>query len=330
MIVPTNQWYPLLESREVRRRPVGAERLGQRFVFWRSDDGELHAHPDRCPHLGAALSSGSIRDNRLICPFHGFCFDARGRCVHVPAVGRHGRIPAGLAVTNYTVREAHGFIWLWWGNPAAATDTLPYFPELASGWQHHTVVVDWPVHYTRAIENQLDVAHLPFVHRTTIGAGGRAVVDGPHVEHDEAGIRVWVSNRHDYEAPLSNDALATAAGSRPPGLQLLFPGVWLLDLGPRVKNLIAFVPINATTTRYYLRSYHRIRPRLLAWPFERLISLSNRFILNQDRRVVVTQTPASSLDAEDDRHIEADRAIVLFRRWHRRAVAAAGGGPSRS
>ncbi|RYE70943.1 MAG: hypothetical protein EOO81_07000, partial [Oxalobacteraceae bacterium] len=30
-----------------------------------------HAHDDRCPHLGAALSSGAVRNDVLVCPFHG-------------------------------------------------------------------------------------------------------------------------------------------------------------------------------------------------------------------------------------------------------------------
>jgi hypothetical protein len=62
-----------------------------------------------------------------------------------------------------------------------------------------------------------------------------------------------------------------------------------------------------------------VRWRLLAWPFERLMNWSNRYILGQDRHVVVSQTPASSLDA-DDRHVAADRAIVLYRKWLARAL----------
>ncbi|MEY2853125.1 MAG: hypothetical protein RL030_257, partial [Pseudomonadota bacterium] len=231
-----------------------------------------------------------------------------------------GRIPAGLAVTTFPVREAHGLVWLWWGDPGKATDTLPYFAELGEGWHYHTITVDWPVHYTRAIENQLDSAHLPFVHRTTIGSSRRTVIEGPHVESSEAGIRVWVASRRDDGEPRSATELAAAAASTAPGLQLLFPGVWMLDLGPRLKNFIAFVPINESTTRYYLRTYHRIGIRLLAWPFERLMGLSSRYILGQDKCVVITQTPASSLDATEDRHIAADRAIVLYRKWHARAV----------
>jgi len=321
MRVPENHWYPLLEGRELKRRPLGLERLGRRFVFWRSDDGRVHAQRDRCPHLGAALSAGHIDDDHIVCPFHGFRFDREGRCTHIPSLGRNGRIPRGLAVESFVVREAHGFVWLWWGSRDEITADVPFFPQLEDGWRYHTVTVNWPVHYTRAIENQLDVAHLPFVHRTTIGAGGRSLVEGPYVEASEKGIRVWVTNRRDDGAPVrSLPELAAAAAGTDPGLDFLFPGVWLLNIGPRLKNFVAFVPINEAETRYYLRTYRRSGPRLLMRPMEWLSSRLSLLILGQDRRVVVTQTPASSADATDDRLVGADRAINQFRKLHARML----------
>lgn len=29
---------------------------------------------------------------------------------------------------------------------------LPFFEDLAQGWRYRTDIVDWPMHYTRAIE----------------------------------------------------------------------------------------------------------------------------------------------------------------------------------
>jgi hypothetical protein len=52
-----------------------------------------------------------------------------------------------------------------------------------------------------------------------------------------------------------------------------------------------------------------------------LMSQSNRFILNQDRRVVVKQTPASSEDAGQDRLVAADRAINEYRKQIARQLA---------
>ncbi|MBU6494003.1 MAG: aromatic ring-hydroxylating dioxygenase subunit alpha [Burkholderiales bacterium] len=319
MFVPREHWYPVLQSRELGRKPLGVERFGRRLVFWRTADGRAHAHFDRCPHLGAQLSRGTIDGDCLTCPFHGFAFDAQGQCRRIPAVGRQGKIPRGMALHAFAVREAHGLLWLWWGAPRATYPALPFFPELEHGWRYGTETVEWPVHYTRAIENQLDVAHLAFVHRTTIGAGGRSLVEGPYVESDDDGIRVWVSNAADVgQSPRTLAELATAAAGAPPGLHFRFPALWLLNLGARQKNMIAFVPVNENTTRYYLRFYHRVRNPLLARPLEFVMGLSNRFILNQDRRVVVTQTPPDSAHAQHDRLIGADRAISEFRSWHRR------------
>jgi phenylpropionate dioxygenase-like ring-hydroxylating dioxygenase large terminal subunit len=320
MRVLNNHWYPLLESRELRRKPIGLERLGRKFVFWRSVDGVPHASLDRCPHLGASLSAGRIENDHIVCPFHGFRYDGDGRCTHIPSLGIGGRIPNGLAVESFAVKEAHGFLWLWWGSRERIAPDLPYFPELENGWRHHTFTVDWPVHYTRAIENQLDVAHLPFVHRTTIGAGGRTLVEGPYVEASDKGIRVWVTNRRDDGPVRSLAELEAAAAGTNPGLDFLFPGVWLLDLGARLKNFVAFVPVNEQTTRYYVRAYRRSGSGLIARPFEWLMSLGSRFILSQDRRVVVTQTPPSSLDAGHDRLVSADRAVSQFRKLHARMM----------
>ncbi|WP_294540450.1 aromatic ring-hydroxylating dioxygenase subunit alpha [uncultured Rhodoblastus sp.] len=325
MILPANQWYPVLESREVGRRPFGVERLGARLVFWRTADGFPHAHPDRCPHLGAALSGGRIEADRLVCPFHGFEFDGQGRCVHIPANGRRRKIPEGMALPSLVLREAHGFIWLWRGEIRDLYPELPYFAPLETGWRHGTVAVDWPVHYTRAIENQLDVAHLAFVHRSTIGGGGRAFVEGPYVEADQQDIKVWVTNARDEgQATRGVAELKAAAAGREPSLHFKFPGVWLLNLSPRLKNFIAFTPINERKTRYYLRVYHRYLNPLAAKPFEALMGLSNRFILNQDKRVVVTQTPRESPPPGEDRLIEADRAIARFRTLHASLLEEAG------
>ncbi len=315
-------WYPLAESRELKKRPLGLERLGRRFVLWRSPDGKVHAHPDRCPHLGAALSGGRVCGDRLVCPFHGFEFTGDGQCRHMPAVGQGGRIPKGMMVASLPVLEAQGFVWLWWGAARESYPEPPFFALASEQWRYGTVVVDWPVHYSRAVENQLDVAHLAFVHRTTIGSGKRSLVEGPYVEADDGAIRVWVTNVREGERPARDlETLKAEARTREPTLTFLFPGLWMLNISPRLKNIVAFVPINDQTTRYYLRVYHRHRHPLLAKPFEWVLGVSNRIVLRQDRRVVVTQTPRDSADA-DDRLLGSDRAIAAFRRELARRLSA--------
>ncbi|GAB6139598.1 aromatic ring-hydroxylating dioxygenase subunit alpha [Methylosoma difficile] len=319
MKIPFNYWYPLLESHEVKTKPLGVERLGKNFVFWRTTDGEVHAQLDRCPHLGAALSLGKISDDHLVCPYHGYEFDRSGQCKYIPALGRNGKIPKKMSVNSFKVCEQHGFIWLWWGEDQEDYPQPPFFadllPENEPAWRYGTKTMDWPVHYTRAIESQLDVAHLPYVHRATIGTDNESLVEGPYVEADKTGIKVWMTTAVDEgQAPRKMAELAEAAAGTEAGLRLLFPGIWLLTLGPRLKNFIAFVPINEQKTRYYIRCYHQKQHPVLARLFECLMGFSNRYIFGEDKRVAMTQTPANSLFAKHDILIAADRPVSRFRK----------------
>ena len=60
-----NQWYVVLESKEVRKKPVGVTRMGEKLVFWRNEAGKVFCAVDRCPHRGVALSIGKLENNHL-------------------------------------------------------------------------------------------------------------------------------------------------------------------------------------------------------------------------------------------------------------------------
>jgi len=93
----------------------------------RDGSNQVRASVDLFPHRGAALSIGKIKDGHLQCPFHGSEFDPSGQCVLIPAIGRNGVISNAIHLKNYPTYEAHGLIWLCWGDPAA--EELPK-PEL--------------------------------------------------------------------------------------------------------------------------------------------------------------------------------------------------------
>ena len=140
------------------------------------------------------MSIGKLENDHLQCPFHGFEYDGRGRCVHIPANGQGGRIPASLHLKGYPTYEDHGFIWIWWGhNPPEELPAPVFFDNLDEKFVYGSSPDHWKAHYSRVIENQLDVLHLPFVHHNTIGRGDNFVVDGPivHWEND-AKMRVYV------------------------------------------------------------------------------------------------------------------------------------------
>jgi nitrite reductase/ring-hydroxylating ferredoxin subunit len=75
-------WYPAIEARRVGRRPVPLTMLGEELVLFRGADGRGPALRDWCPHRGSRLSLGKCEfPGTVTCPYHGYVFDASGRCV---------------------------------------------------------------------------------------------------------------------------------------------------------------------------------------------------------------------------------------------------------
>ena len=319
-----NQWYAILESREVKRgKPVGVTRLGERMAVWRDSRGEVACVSDLCPHRGAALSIGKLQHDHLQCPFHGLEFDGSGRCRLIPANGRVTPVPRAFDVRSYPVREAHGFIWIWWGEPRPRLPPIPFFKDIDSSFSYATFRDHWPVHYSRAVENQLDVAHLPFVHANTIGRGGRTLVDGPLLTVVDDLMGVWVYNRVDDGTPPRKPS-EIPQPQRPPFLQFHFPNLWQLRISDRVRIFLSFTPVDEENTLIYMRYYHRlVRVPPVREAMTLAGMLSSIVILRQDKRVVVTQRPKKTDITMKEKLFQADRPIVAYRARRRELIEGA-------
>ncbi len=312
-----NQWYVVLESSEVGNQPVGVTRLGEKLVFWRDPAGKVNVAVDRCPHRGVALSVGSIENEHLQCPFHGFEFDSTGKCVLVPANGRNGVIPNAMRLKTYPAYEAHGFIWIWWGDSAPADLPAPdFFDNLDETFYYGSARDPWDAHYSRVIENQLDVVHLPFIHRNTIGRGKRTVVDGPVVEwKGDKMLYTYVFNRLDDGTPPRKPGELTAKPVGSQRLEFIFPNLWQNYISEKVSILAAFVPVDEEHTILYLRFYQKfMRLPLLGQLVARLAMPMNVHIAHEDRRVVVTQRPKASGLKIGEILIQGDLPIIEYRR----------------
>lgn len=311
-----NQWYVILESREVKKgKPVGFTRMGEKMVAWRQENGTVVIQGDVCPHRGAALHQGELKENHIICPFHGFEFDSSGACQYIPANGRSATPPKVIHARTYKSEERHGYIFIWWGDPRETYPPLPVFSELENGGFFYADYKEsWTVHYSRAIENQLDVFHLPFPHRTTIGRGNRTIADGPvtRMENDEMGI--WVYNRVDNGVPAKR-ASELPEPMRPPFLHFRFPHLWQNHISDDMRITVYFTPIDDENTMMYTRYYQRfmklpVLGQFISW----MTSVFSIIILHQDKRVVEKQIPIKSDLKMDEKLIPADQPIILYRR----------------
>ena len=322
-----NQWYAILESGEVKKgKPIGITRMGEKLVAWRNSQGELAVMLDKCPHRGVAFSVGKLIGDCIQCPFHGFEYDTSGKCTLVPAIGSNTQPPKALFVRSYPVREAHGFVYIWWGEPRETYPPLPWFESIGEDMIYTTLRDHWASHYARAIENQLDVVHLPFIHKTTIGRGNKTLVNGPIVKEENQWpgdhlINLWVYNELDNgQKPKKPSELPEP--ERRPSLQFRFGNVWQNWIADSLRVVLAFAPIDDENTMMYLRYYHTVRFPVLRQLTGWIGSLANLVIERQDRRVVITQRPHRPDLGIGEILIQGDSPVVLYRKIRKSLIEA--------
>lgn len=115
-------WYLFGPSRELSAKPVARSMFGRKLVAFRTAQGAPVALESRCAHLGADLSHGKVEGDKIRCPFHGWAYDADGRCVNIPNMDQ---IPPFARQNVYAVEERHGLLFIF--NGASARFPLPFF-----------------------------------------------------------------------------------------------------------------------------------------------------------------------------------------------------------
>ncbi len=311
-----NQWYVVMDSTQVKDKPVGVTRMGEKLVFWRDGSGKVSCLRDFCAHRGANLSIGKVINGCLQCPFHGFEYNASGAVVAIPANGRKAPVPERFKVHQYLTHEAHGLIWIWWGEtPPADLKPPRFFEDLTDDFTFGRAYDPWDAHYSRVIENQLDVVHLPFVHHNTIGRGNKTVVNGPVVKWlGEDNFLVHVFNTTDQgQKPKRADEIPEPYPAF--HLEFQYPNLWENHISKDVRVVAAFVPVDEAHMILYLRFYQRfMKIPLLRELINALAMPMNVIIAHQDRRVVITQEPKPSALRGGEQLVQGDSPIVEYRR----------------
>lgn len=311
-----NQWYAILESNEVPQgKPVGVTRMGEKLVAWRDRQGRVTVMHDLCPHRGVALSAGEVRGDCIMCPFHAFEYDTAGRCTVIPANGRTAPVPRAFRVQAYPTHEAHGLIFIYWGQPADRLPPPRWFDDLDDSFSYGSARDPWHAHYSRVIENQLDVPHVPFIHHNTIGRGNRTIIDGPWVEWcDPDRFFVYTSLRQEDGTP-ARRADEMARPEKQFHLDFIFPNLWQNWISRQVRVVAVFAPVDDENTMLYLRFYQNfVQTPGVRSLINRSATIFNTFVAHQDRRVVVTQRPFRSDLRMGEKLIPGDGPIIAYRR----------------
>jgi phenylpropionate dioxygenase-like ring-hydroxylating dioxygenase large terminal subunit len=163
-----NNWYVACESSELGEQPLPVRMLGCDFVLFRDHDGAAACLSAVCCHRGGDLSRGKRVDGCVQCPYHGWQFDAAGRCKRMPPLGDDVQPPKRARVDAYPVQERYGYVWAFLGDlPESGRPELPDFLSEysdATAWRIVRLKRDWNANWARVHENLLDTSHLYLVH----------------------------------------------------------------------------------------------------------------------------------------------------------------------
>lgn len=310
-----NQWYAIIPSKEIpTAKLVAVKRLGLDLCLFRTESGEIACVIDKCTHRGASLSKGTQKGDCVVRPFHGLHFNKQGKCTLIPAKGKSAGLEKRFNLESYSVLEANNMVYIWYGEKHNATQTLPFFDESIDKSYVYSEMSDlWNAHYSRCIENQLDVLHLPFVHHNTIGKGNKTIVNGPALEVIDGVITLTANNSLDNgQSPMP----ASECEINPKmNLQFKFPNVWQNYITKNIKVIIFFAPVDDENTMFYIRFYtNMFKIKTLNKLIAQLGKVMNKVIERQDRQYVITQQPKASALSCGENLLSGDSPIILYRK----------------
>jgi len=182
-----NSWFRIATSNELPAKKVIPLRyFGKDFVLFRAENGTPYLLDAYCPHMGAHLGyTGTVRDETIRCPYHGWLWNGKGSCVDVPYTNKQPKVK----IKSYPVREVNGLIFMYYHEEGNSPDwEIPELPELNSNqWTPLRSVKRWKARtdLKNYLDNSIDVAHLSQIHSQTFKTAKTESleVNGPVLTH---------------------------------------------------------------------------------------------------------------------------------------------------
>ena len=175
-------WHPVAIAAELPQdNPVKFVRiLGEDLVLFQTRSGEAGLLEDRCSHRGASLSYGRVEDRGLACAYHGWLYDVRGSCLHVPGERADSTFCRTVKHKAYPVQKLVGLYWAYLGpQPPPAIPKYDVWARI-DGWHWLRALPQLDCNWLQAMENSVDTAHLHILHQ-------ELVTDGFKVENTTRG-----------------------------------------------------------------------------------------------------------------------------------------------
>jgi phenylpropionate dioxygenase-like ring-hydroxylating dioxygenase large terminal subunit len=308
-------WYPVAYGTDITTEPIESRLFGEDYVLWRPTlDGAVHAAVNECPHRGAALSQGWITEGCLVCPYHGWRFDGTGACVVIPSNDPELPIPPRAHVQSVLVDEKYGLVWLCAGMPRAQIPTLPELEDPSYTLVHELMEV-WQASAPRITDNALDVSHVSFVHRNSVGDADNPRMSDFTVERDGERLRFSVTYKSKVAGVQSSNVGLAGIVTRTTHAELVQPfvfrGVLEYENGLRHVLYKTAAPVDDRSTLFCQFVARNDDPDAEK---QAGIKAVDRQVQNEDKRLLERINPDFPIETTTELHTRSDRMTIEYRR----------------
>ncbi|MGI9291584.1 MAG: Rieske 2Fe-2S domain-containing protein [Gammaproteobacteria bacterium] len=310
-----NFWYPACLSEELTDKPVRVIIMGMRFVAFRDSTGAAHFLSDTCIHRGGSLSKGWVKDDCVVCPYHGWQYAGSGECTTIPSQTK-GKTPARAKIDSYPVEERYGIVFAFLGDlPEDKRPELYTIPEIGKeGWRTSIPVMNVIGCYMeRAIENGLDPFHNEFVHPSQ---GSPQYIEGSmEVSEIEYGTKFMCRFGEIFDKESGMDELRSDPNQLSAGSWYYGPNTLVTDIRfSGTNNFIQYAfeaPIDERNTRTFLVN---LRNCMTDPSLDDQVNQANQNVAEEDFVILENLWPIRTPDTMNHELLtEGDLILVKYR-----------------
>ncbi|MGH7852844.1 MAG: Rieske 2Fe-2S domain-containing protein, partial [Candidatus Binatia bacterium] len=168
-------WHPVAAAVELSEaKPKKRVRiLGEDLLLYRNQSGGYGLVGEHCAHRGASLYYGFIEDDGIRCAYHGWKYDACGKCLEQPFENPETGFKDKIQHPAYPVEKLAGLLFAYMGPP----DRRPILPKWdllvrKDGLKKIDVCEVLCCNWLQAMENSVDPTHTYYLHSHTLKLKG--------------------------------------------------------------------------------------------------------------------------------------------------------------
>jgi len=164
-------WIPCIMSSELTPdgAPMRLPIMGEKLIAFRDTSGKVGIIDQKCPHRCASMFLARNEENGLRCVYHGWKFDAEGKCVDMPSVPEGETLKDKIRAKAYKTAERNGLIWVYMGQNQDNPPPLPCIEVTLLPEEELSIsMVYRDCNWLQALEGDIDTAHFGFLHAGTL------------------------------------------------------------------------------------------------------------------------------------------------------------------